>query len=441
MAGPHGVSRFLTRWGRYHPRLHEVKRLAYGYFAKQPSRPKSSQYLLALTAARVDFNLGFKIKPLHINDSIKQFKNVDRSPGLPYTQQGFKRKDEVDPQRIKQYAHNLKYNVYRRCDTPCTAAVKTMVSPKNKFRLIWVYPAHMTFVEGMFAAPLIRAYTEARGKYGLWINYSHGDMRLLTAKRRKHNLWLGSDWSSFDATVPAWIIRDAFAILREQLDFDHYAEWGTPTDPYTLDRLWDRIIKYFINTPLRFQDGHVVRKRKGVPSGSYFTNLVDSVVNCIVWHYLLGSAMTDNAWYVGDDALIEVKRNIDLAIVAKKAHSVFGMMLNIEKSSYGTHVSFLGYSMGSDGRPKADYNKLVAQLLLPSRPDRSFLDFCSRGRALQLSCFGLGCWEFTTQVQSFLDDFAPDFQPTLHSRDEMMVKLTALDLANWPPLLTVMRRV
>lgn len=316
-----------------------------------------------------------------------------------------------------------------------------MVAPKPKFRLIWVYPAHMTYAEGMFAAPLIRAYTASRGKYGLWINFSKGDMRGLMAKRRTRNLWLGADWDSFDARVPAWLIRDAFDILYAQVDFKHYAEWGAPTDPDTLPRLWDRIIKYFINTPIRFQNGVVKRKRRGVPSGSYFTNLIDSVVNCIMWHYLLGDRMTQNAWYVGDDALIEITGGVHLGEIADEAKSVFQMTLNVTKSKIGTHVAFLGYTMGYDRRPKADYNKLVAQLLLPARPDGDLIDFCSRARALQLSCFGLGCVEFTFQVQSFLDDHAPDFHPCIHSRDPIMEKLAAMDLADWPPLQSVMRRV
>lgn len=423
---------------RYHPKLFEIKKKVSHYFTDTPARPKDPEYTAALYKASADFNIP-KVKPLHINDSIRQFQHVNRSPGLPYTQEGYKRKDEVPPERIKQYVHNLKYGIYSRCDTPCTAAVKTTVSKKNKFRLIWVYPAHMTFAEGMFANPLIRAYQARRGPYGIWISYAKGDMRSLMCRRSKHRLWLGADWQNFDSTIPAWLIRDAFSILRDKIDFSSYADWGTPTDPDTLPRLWDRIVKYFIDTPIRFQDGVVVKTHRGVPSGSYFTNLIDSVISSIVWHYLLPGK--GERFYLGDDALIEVDRMTEIDSLAERARISFGMTLNAEKSEVGTHVPFLGYTMGPDGRPRADYNKLVAQLILPSRPDRSFYEFCSRARALQLSCFGLGCWQFTLEVQSFLDDCSYDFQPKLHSRDDIMVKLEALDLAHWPPLTTVMQCV
>lgn len=117
---------------------------------------------------------------------------------------------------------------------------------------------------------------------------------------------------------------------------------------------------------------------------------------------------------------------------------MFGMQLNVEKTELGPLVSFLGYKMDVNGVPLANYDKLVAQLLFPSVRDRDIYDFASRARALQLSCFGKGCWSFTLEVQSFLDDMH-DFHPYLHSRDELTVKLEALDLAHWPPLYNVIQ--
>lgn len=429
---------FETTWKRKHPKGFEVEQRVRTYLARKPARPQDSQYQEAYQRTLRDFTLPSPVRPLHINDSIKQFQNVDRSPGLPYTSEGLKRKDEVDPQRIKQYAHNLKYGYYQRCDTPCTAAVKTMVTQRgDKWRLVWVYPAHMTFIEGMFAQPLIRRYQAQRGAYGLWIQYSKGDLRYLRSKRNTKAKWLGVDWSGFDASVPAWLIRDAFKILRAQVDFTRYEEWGIPTDAYTLPRLWNRIVQYFINTPMRLQSGKVIRTERGVPSGSYFTNMIGSIVNAIVWNYLLPSQST-NRWYVGDDALLEVAKDVVIEDLAAQAMQVFGMTLNPHKTSLGINVSFLGYEMGPTGYPLARFDKLVAQLMIPAYSDRTLEDFCSRARALQLSCFGHGCWEFVLQVQVFLDDHAPDFTPVLHARDDLLVKLKALDLAHWPPLQKVM---
>jgi len=438
MAGPRASVRLFTQYLRYHPKLYEIKSTAKKYLTQSPFKPNDMAYQQALCKARKDFSLPRKVHPFHINDAIKHYQNTDRSPGLPYTTQGFHRKDEVDPLIIKQWVHNLKYGKFDKCNTPCTAAVKTVVSKKPKFRLIWVYPAHMTFSEGMFAMPLIQAYLTQRGPYGLWLNYALGDMRLLMCQRQRENLWLGADWSGFDACIPAWLIRDAFQILWEQLDVSRYYQWGVPTDKDTLRRLWHCIVKYFINTPLRFQDGEVIRTRKGVPSGSYFTSLIDSVVNSIVWHYLLGSQIRSR-WFVGDDALLEIEGKIDMKLIANNATRTFGLCLNLDKTGFGTHVSFLGYQMGLDGRPQASYDKLMAQLLLPARPDHEFSEFVARARALQLSCFGLGCWRFTCEAQVFIDAYGLE-PPKLHPRHELSRKLKALDMAHWPPLHQVMLR-
>lgn len=439
-----------TDYVRYRPRPWDITSKVEAYFQKPKPRISDSFYIEALSRTRKDFTLSQKSKPRHINDSIKFFQHPDRSPGLPYTTQGFKRKDEVDPLIIKQYVHHLKYGHYKKCTTPCNAVGKSMVGKEPKFRVIWVYPAHMTFAEGMFAQPLIHAYKQANGVYGSWIQFSRGHMRyLMSRKKSPKNKWLGWDWSSFDSTIPAWLIRDAFAILRDQLDFSSYEKWGKPTDPDTLPRLWDRIVHYFINTPVKFPDGRVKVKAHGVPSGSYFTQLIDSVVNDIVFHYLClrtGVNYTENRWCLGDDYLAEISYNTKFSMskISELASDVFGMIINTDKTEYGQFVSFLGYTMSPQHIPLAKHDKLMAQLLLPTNPDLSFNDFAGRARALQLSCFGIGCRKFTYQVQSFLDRYGIDADYRafhLHPKDECLVKLEMLDLANWPPLSSIINRV
>nr|APG78218.1 RdRp [Hubei partiti-like virus 48] len=430
-----------TDWTRYRPKPRDIAGKVQTYFDSLPSRPHGPRYEQALAQTRADFKVP-KVLPFHINDSIKHFQHPDRSPGLPYTKQGFKRKDEVDPNIIKQYVHNLKYGIYNKCTTPCNAVAKSMVGKSPKFRLIWVYPAHMTFAEGMFAMPLIRAYQQLRGSYAIWVRFAKGDLRFLKSLRHPDNTWLGLDWSAFDSRVPAWLIRDAFAILRDNLDFSRYDTWGKPTDGHTLDRLWKQVVDYFINTPVKLPSGRVLKKKQGVPSGSYFTSLIDSVCNSIVIHYLLAetSYARDHLWVLGDDCLVELSSSVNVSEMANVAEQVFGFTLNIDKTEKGDNVSFLGYKMSPEGYPKASFDKLLAQLLLPASPDRSLQEFAARARALQLSCFGHGSLRFTHMVQNVMDELGcTDIDPSfLHRRDELSGKLEQLGLAHWPPLKDVM---
>lgn len=425
-----------TDWVRFRPRPQHIVAKVRTYFRVLPQRPRNCpRYEAALLKARKDFTIR-KVKPLHINDSIRHFQHPDRSPGLPYTAQGFKRKDEVDPNIIKQYVHNLKYGIYSKCTTPCNAVAKSMVAKSPKFRLIWVYPAHMTFAEGMFAMPLIRAYKAHRGTYAIWVQYSNGGLADLQSRLPPDHTWLGLDWSAFDSSIPAWLIRDAFNILMDQIDMSCYDSWGAPTDSDTLPRLWKRMVDYFINTPVRLPSGKVVRKGQGVPSGSYFTGLVDSVCNAIVIHYLLSDLSYSHMWVLGDDCLVAIRSSLCVPTLASAAAGTFGLCLNIDKSEKGKLVSFLGYRMSASGTPMASYDKLMAQLLLPASPDRSIAEFAARARALQLSCFGKGCLRFTHEVQNVLDTFdITSIDPgALHKRDELSTKLEYLGLDHWPPL-------
>jgi len=321
-----------------------------------------------------------------------------------------------------------------------------MVGLKEKFRLIWVYPAHVTFAEGMFAQPLISAYQQRLGSYAIWCKYSHGHMRTIMGLKPKRMHWLGLDWSGFDTRIPAWLIRDAFAILRKQINWNEYEEWGKPTHPGTLERLWDACVHYFINTPAKFPDGHVEVKCHGVPSGSYFTSIVDSVCSSIMKHYLfikervLYSRFCN--WEMGDDGLTAVKsETVDLQNISSVAFRVFGAVLNTDKTELGNYVSFLGYRMSRLGYPLADYDKLVAQLLLPSRPDVCLADFASRARALQLSCFVVGCPVFFNQVQKMLTLIGHHDPGPPNRRSEYFIRLEHLCLDDWPSVDLLYRRM
>jgi len=51
-------------------------------------------------------------------------------------------------------------------------------------------------------------------------------------------------------------------------------------------RLWDTLKNYFVHTPIRMANGECYKKRNGIASGSYFTQLVGSVANAILMNYV-----------------------------------------------------------------------------------------------------------------------------------------------------------
>lgn len=202
----------------------------------------------------------------------------------------------------------------------------------------------MTIIEGMFAQPLIRAYnSEFNRPYAIWYRWHLGHMKHLNTKLSATTQWLGVDYSAFDVNVAPWLIRDAFAILKEQLNFNEYEFYGKPTDPETIEHLWSEVQRYFINTPIRLKSGKIWVKSSGVPSGSYFTNLVDSVCNAIMTHYTLSKMNVRyyEHYFMGDDGLIRVK-DLNIEKFAETVKEAFGAIVNPEKSEMGKYVHWLG---------------------------------------------------------------------------------------------------
>lgn len=220
----------------------------------------------------------------------------------------------------------------------------------------------MLTIEGGWAAPLIEAYKQ-QDKY-IWLGGVFVDKidravtRYPSEKFEKFNL----DWSGFDTSVVNRLIRTAFDILHAQI------EWKTwdyricgPAERARWEHLWDNTVEYFINTPILLQDGTLLRKSHGIPSGSWFTQLVGSIVNWILIRFLIRCALYKDhdleldlglgidIKVLGDDSFFALPRTIshkiDLHQFAALAKSCFGMTLNPDKCSRGStkDIKFLGF--------------------------------------------------------------------------------------------------
>jgi hypothetical protein len=106
---------------RTHEKLYEVDERIRSYFRTFPSRPKDEIYFRSLIKARHDFKLPQRVKIRHVNDVIRHYPHPDRSPGLPYTKRGIRKKSEVDTNIIRWNIHKIKYGI-KKFKVPCTAA-------------------------------------------------------------------------------------------------------------------------------------------------------------------------------------------------------------------------------------------------------------------------------------------------------------------------------
>jgi len=366
--------------------------LAYGN-----TKCKPNDYYLdrAIHMAFEAFRTPAPVRMIHLNDvfNCHNLSIWKSSPGLPWKDWGYNTKDDVrrDPDaitRVRRFWHLIKRG--RKMSPPDSCAfVRSHVVEygERKVRAVWGFPATMTFGEAMFAVPLIRAYQKDPGPFAYGFETSLGGaMRL---HRECNAQWYcSSDFKSFDKTVPTWLIDTAFDILAMNIDFGTYADYGVANADCNW-RMYNYIRNYFINTTIRLSNGERFKKRGGVASGSYFTQLIGSIVNYILvmWSSGRQGIMPHYIKVLGDDAICGYHERFDFDLASDLYRSI-GMSLNVRKcviSRNLSNVKFLGYIIDC-GVPTKPYNMWMTSLLFPERPDIGWDDVASRALGLLYAC-------------------------------------------------------
>jgi len=128
---------------------------------------------------------------------------------------------------------------------------------------------------------------------------------------------------------------------------------------------------YFINTSILMPDGRMFRKYLGVPSGSWFTQLIDSTVNHIVTLYIAKcqSLAIKSLKVLGDDSGFRSAVRLNLEIASQDADAI-GFTLHPDKCEISQNPSefkLLGtkYRYGRQYRDDVDW---FLFLLYPEQP-------------------------------------------------------------------------
>jgi len=353
---------------------------------------QDSNLKLSIHLAAEAFRLPNRVSMIHLNDLFDYPLQIwSSSPGLPWKTRGYLTKKEVvdDPhnrQMIRWFWHQTKYG---RKTTPsdCCAFVRShLTKDVDKVRAVWGYPLNMALGEAVFAVPLIEAYQEdSNNPLAYGYETAIGGMKRIINESQHCKFFSGIDFKGFDKSVQADLIYIAFDILMRNIDFVNYRDYGK-ADASRMMRMWDYIVSYFINTPIRLCTGERYQKSNGVASGSYFTQMIDSVVNYILitWIYLEQTGSPPKYLKVmGDDSLAGGDFQIDLDWGADIVARV-GMRLNVNKSGVSRDINrlkFLGFEINY-GEPLKSFDEWVALLCLPERFDKSWDDVATRALGL-----------------------------------------------------------
>jgi len=167
------------------------------------------------------------------------------------------------------------------------------------------------------------------------------------------------DYSKFDSSVPSFLIDAAFSILKT---------WFGDMTQEELD-CFNLVKTYFITTPIVMMDQNVYYgKRHGVPSGSYFTSLVDSIVNTIlvgaISHRFGLQVMERYLQVMGDDSIFGSYITIELEKIAAFVKR-YGFVINVKKSIVG-QVHYLG-GVWVNGAKTLPLDDLATKMVQPER--------------------------------------------------------------------------
>lgn len=221
---------------------------------------------------------------------------------------------------------------------------------EDKVRLVWGYPLSMILLEGRFMLPIDQALRA--GEYPYLLGYDSSGIQARLAGLAYSPIQYCLDWSKFDSTVPARAIHEVFDVIQS---------WFKQVDP----TIWSMIKRYFITCPILMPDNFIYSgRRHGIPSGSWFTQIVGSMVNEFLVNYI--ASITNNEVldevYMGDDSVLSMTKMPNV-IEWSKVASTMGMTIHPSKQVL-THGKphFLQHTWGDawPHRPVTDtINRLV----------------------------------------------------------------------------------
>lgn len=243
---------------------------------------------------------------------------------------------------------------------------------EEEARYVNGYPFEMTLIEGRFFYPYQQAVIQHHTAYAGG-RYDFETCGLLNEIRVKGRFVAEFDYSKFDTSIPVKLSSMAFSIIHDSFVMTEQDE-----------RDWERITRYFHTSPLLAPDGYIYSgRRHGVPSGSCFTQVVDSIVNAICLEYVQRVNGFKSARYLvlGDDSVMAVDRPISLDDAAI-ALAELGIRLNVKKSRVHT-TDVPPHFLGHDEHHmvmRRSLDETLEKLVTPERIRREYRSKDSEAR-------------------------------------------------------------
>lgn len=205
---------------------------------------------------RYDY-LRSNLRPLSNKKALDLLKNNTNS-GLPF----YTRKSKVKEKTLREFDY-LKYR-----KDPCVLFTRTQEAGKT--RNVWGYPMIDTLIEAMFYFPLLDKQRKLSWRAAV-VSPDQVDKeitKMIDKALKTDRSLLSIDFSAYDSSVSPSLISESFNYIKSMYQSQYHD---------TIDLISKRFSTIGILTP----DG-VINGEHGVPSGSTFTNEVDSIVQYLI---------------------------------------------------------------------------------------------------------------------------------------------------------------
>jgi len=252
-----------------------------------------------------------RLRPSSIESALKLLKNSTNS-GLPYY---------IKKGLVKERVLN-KFDILVKRQDPCVLFTRTQ--EQGKTRNVWGYPMADTLNESMFYFPLLK-YQKALKYRSALISPDEVSRRmteLINKTVMSKDKLLSIDFTSYDSSVKSQLQETAFNYIKSLFQVDSH---------HNLDYIKHRFNTIGILTPDGLYSG-----QHGVPSGSTFTNEVDSIVQVNISKTL--DCINDDCLQVqGDDGVYSVPNHKINDLISKFEDS--GLLVSRDKTYLSDNFS------------------------------------------------------------------------------------------------------
>lgn len=277
-----------------------------------------------------------------------------KNSGLPY----LTRKEEVYPQTLLR--------AKRVMNGECLPPPMVMFHRgKNTevARPVFALPFEEHLIEGRFFYPLQEQWNLGVFPYCAGVRPGVVGMRVNDMKTGTHVL--GFDYSGFDGSISSKLIHMAFDIIKSNIEM-------SDTD----EKVFNHVVCYFCTSAIVAPDGCVYKgRRHGVPSGSMFTQMVDSLVNAIVIEYSALRLGVSGLRYLvlGDDSIVAFDSGTTDMSQWSQMMRELGITMSPDKSENfeGKNIHFLGHEW-ERGIPGRTIEESLSKLACPERVRREY---------------------------------------------------------------------